>query len=189
MPPVQPTPLPFNVTWIGIDNGITGAVAFLRSTGNHIVVPVPTKTIGGDRFIDAGALIGLIQQEENPHVVYEQGQKQPKWGCKGNYANGFSHAVVDTALEALNVLSLPVPYKGVNPKTWQEHVFKDMRGAAKALLRDGDTKGASIDFCRRMFPQVSLLPTAKCVKPDNNFADALCMAWYARNVVWRPEFL
>jgi|GEM_PF-5808564 len=183
-PAGEPHVIDFPVSWIGIDNGITGAFAVLRSTGIHTVVPVPVKQLGGDRFIDASALVEMIRAEPNPQTIYEQGQKQPKWGCKGNFANGFSHAVVDTVLEVLKV-----PYRGINPKTWQEHAFKDMRGAAKAIAKDLDTKDCSIEFCRRTFPQVRLTRSDRCTVPDNNFADALCMAWYARNVVFRPEFL
>lgn len=158
-------------SFVGIDNGVTGAVAVIHYTGAVDFWPTPTRSTGGDTRIDARALSALLAGLTNPHVVYEQGQKQPKFGTKGNFANGRSDGVLETVIELL----LTVPYLPVNPKTWQSVVFKDMRRA------DADTKAAAIEFCRRTFPTLDLLRTPRCKGADPNIADALCMAWWAKH--------
>ena len=41
-------------------------------------------------------------------------------------------------------------------------------------------KQKSIEVCRKLFPDVSLLPTSRCKKSHDGMAEALLMAEYAR---------
>ena len=41
-------------------------------------------------------------------------------------------------------------------------------------------KNSSIAVCKRLFPDVSLLPTERCRKDNDGMAEALLMAEYAR---------
>lgn len=157
------------MSFVGIDNGVTGAVAILRPGREAEVLRVPTRKVGEDNRIDCRSLWSLLFALGESKIVFEQGQKQPKWGCIGNFANGRSHGVVETVVELLKV-----PYRPVNPKDWQADVFKGIRKA------DMDTKSAAKEFCRRTFPNVSLVPP-RCRTEDDNFADALCMAWWAKH--------
>jgi hypothetical protein len=161
---------PPRTTYVGIDNGITGAVAIILPDGLAQVTPVPVRKVGADTRIDARVLWEIFLALPNPHIVFEIGQKQPAFGVKGNYANGRSHGVLETLVELRGC-----PYRPVNPKDWQKDAFAGLRGW------DMDTKAAAFEFCRRTFPTVSLLPTPRCVKPNDGMADALCMAWWAKN--------
>jgi hypothetical protein len=152
----------------GIDNGTTGAVAILREDGSIRVERMPVFKVGKSMFIDESALSALLSEEGNPLTVFEQGQKNPLFGTKGNFANGYSFGVVQTVLKLGKV-----PHLCVNPQKWQKAVFSGMRG-----VKDKDTKGASIEFCRRRYPQVNLIPP-RCRTPFDGFADAICMAHYA----------
>ncbi len=69
-------------------------------------------------------------------------------------------------------------YTLVPPKEWQKEVWT---AADKAYTgKKIDTKKTSITAATRLFPNVSLLRTDKCKKPDDNKADALLIAEYAR---------
>lgn len=161
--------------FVGIDNGVSGAVAWLWPGGKVRVLGTPVRKAGADIRIDAAVLTRYFSPDTACfHVVYEQGQKQPKFGVKGNFANGRSDGVLETVLELLRV-----PYRPVNPKDWQRDVFQGIRGAAD------NTKTAALEFCRRTFPEVDLRRTPRCAGPDHNFADALCMAWWARHFAFR----
>jgi len=155
-------------TFVGVDNGTTGAVAILRPD-NTLVVKTPVRQVGKDTVLDARALANLFSTIPNPHIVFEIGQKQPIFGTIGNYANGRSHGVLETVIELLGC-----PYRPVNPKDWQSDCFKGMRKAGE------DTKAASEEFCRRTFPQVNLVAPG-CRVVHTGFTDALCMAWWAKN--------
>lgn len=158
------------IPYVGIDNGTSGALAALM--GNEVVLleRMPVVEIGKDTFIDETALAEMLGRFPGSQVVFEQGQKNPLFGTKGNFANGYSFGVVQTVLRLGRHT-----YTNVNPRTWQKDVFKDMRGTG-----GGDTKGASLEFCRRTFPQVNLIPKG-CRKEHDGLADALCMAWWAKN--------
>ena len=160
--------------YIGIDNGISGGWAVVDRDGNlgeYGLVPV--RKIGDMKEIDLNELFELIRKscpEAMPYtncdisIMLEQGQKQPIFGCKGNFANGYFFGRVSGALEVLN-------YKTsfVNPKTWQSILFKDIRGQAK-----GNTKGMSVEVCRRLFPKENII--------DHNIADAVCIALYLKGI-------
>lgn len=158
---------------VGIDNGTSGAIAAIYPDGTYSIAAMPVKKIGDLEFIDANELAKLLialKREDDVAVVFEQGQKNPMFGTKGNFANGYSFGVVLTALE----LSA-VRHRVVNPATWQKIVLKDVRTG-----KGGDTKGASILIAKRLFPGIDLKRTDRSRKDDDGFADALCMAEFGR---------
>ena len=157
--------------FVGIDNGVSGGFAVVDQEGNlgeYGLIPV--KKIGDMKDIDLKEFFNLleyhagIEVNSDVTVMLEQGQKQPLFGCKGNFANGYFFGRVSGALEILNF-----KHTFVNPKTWQAVIFKDIRGQAK-----GNTKGMSVEVCRRMFPKESI--------KDHNIADAVCIALYLKSI-------
>ena len=163
---------------IGIDNGISGALAAIYPDGTVEVVDMPVISVGKANRIDALAVytwikVAAAESGAPAFVTFEQGQKNPLFGTKGNYSNGYSCGVVETLIQFAARDGF-VTYQCVNPRTWQKDMFKDLRGVG-----DGDTKGASIEVCRRLFPQLSLVPP-RCRLPHDGWADAICMAEYGR---------
>lgn len=159
---------------IGIDNGISGALIALDVSRNMVVhtSKTPLREIGKDRSIDQKELAGLIAKWCEPYsnaaIIFEQGQKFPGFGCKGNFSNGYSFGVVHTIAELSGL-----PYRIVNPQTWQKWAFQDMRG-----LKKGNTKGASYEYVKRNYPNF------QTTKSNDGVNDAICMGAYGRNVVW-----
>lgn len=160
--------------FVGIDNGVSGGMAVIDERGILFDARlVPTKKIGDTKVIAVNELLMLSQcfWNKNCDKVFftlEQGQKQPLFGCKGNFANGYSMGLVEGML-----ITMGVPYGLANPKTWQEAVFKDMRGYTKG--KKNDTKSLAIEWCARRFPSHKI--------EDHNIADAVCLAWYGRSQI------
>ena len=61
-----------------------------------------------------------------------------------------------------------IPYELVTPQKWKKEF---------SVTAD---KNGSIMVCKRLFPEVSLLPTARCRKDNDGMAEAVLMAEYAR---------
>jgi hypothetical protein len=165
-------------TYIGIDNNPSGAVSHLLPDGTATVADMPTYSLGGKDYVDAA---GLWETHIRPHmpdamVIFEQGQKNPLFGTKGNYTNGASFAAVHAMLRLMKVR-----HQLVNPKTWQKVMFRDVSmGTAPKLKKDSKaTKDASVYVCKNLFPQINLVPP-RCRNENDNWSDALLIAEYAR---------
>lgn len=157
-------------------------MAAIFSPMSVVAVNMPTSDVGGHSVIDPLAVYDTLkswasESDGRAMVIFEQGQKNPKFGTKGNYGNGYACAVVDTVLR-LAARDGFVRFQCVNPRTWQDAVFKDLRGFKRG---ETNTKEAAIAVCGRLYPDFSLVP-ARCRVPHDGWADALCMAEYARRV-------
>lgn len=62
-----------------------------------------------------------------------------------------------------------IPYMIIPPASWK-----------RILVGTNKSKGASIEVAQRMFPKISLKPTERCRNPDHNMAEALLLAEFAR---------
>jgi len=165
---------------IGIDNGISGSIAaieFSEGVRPKVVTCrlMPTITVGKNEYIDEAVLWQDLREFAASYsdviVSFEIGQRNPLFGTKGNFSNGYSYGVIKTIVRLSGLRHIEV-----NPKTWQKVIFKDIKGS------DMSTKDASIEYCRRMFPEQTLLPTPRCTKKNDGMADALCIASYVAKV-------
>jgi hypothetical protein len=163
--------------YIGIDNSYTGAIAAIEcdGTGSKKIAycsVMPTTSVAKNTYIDEEAVSNTLREitvnaNGNVMVGFEIGQKNPLFGTKGNFSNGYSYGVIKTVIRLSKL-----PHIEVNPRTWQKEMFKDIKGAEMS------TKDASFEFCRRTFPDQSLLATPRCKKPHDGMADAICIAFY-----------
>jgi len=165
---------------IGIDNSYTGAIAaieFLEAKSPKVISCelMPTISVGKSISIDEDKvwerIIEFRDKYQDVVIGFEIGQKNPLFGTLGNFSNGYSYGVIRTVVRLSGVR-----HTEVNPRTWQKELFKDMRGLEMS------TKAASIEYCRRTFPEQSLLPTPRCKKPHDGMADSICIAVYAARV-------
>lgn len=163
--------------YIGADNGLGGGFAVIGAGGAPLFFATPITSAGKDNIVDAGELqfwftrlgrmagVGPLR-----HVGLELGQKNPKFGAKGNYSQGDSNATIRTVLVLLGI-----PFTLIVPQTWQKEMHMGVRGAGM------DTKTASFEACARLFPGVSIPPlTERSKKPHDGFADALLIAEFMR---------
>lgn len=141
--------------YIGIDPGKTGALAVIFE-GMDEVVLVP---------FDDREYINILRDlnSQIAKACLEHVTAMPKQGVTSMFNFGQNFGYIKGLLEAFQI-----PYELVRPQKWK-----------KEFSITGD-KNSSIEVCKRLFPGVSLLRTDRCRKDDNNMAEALLMAEYAR---------
>lgn len=141
--------------YIGIDPGKSGAMAIIRSDMDKPVI------IGFDEEAYAGAL--LLVNNKYAKACVEHVGAMPGQGVTSMFNFGQNFGYIKGLLEAFKI-----PYELVRPQKWK-----------KEFGITGD-KNSSIEVCKRLFPEVSLRRTERCRKDDDNFAESLLLAEYAR---------
>lgn len=159
---------------IGVDSGITGAIAFLSHNTLPDVVDLPTVPIEGGsvtRRVHGPALRSLIRQHcpagEPVMVVIEQlagGGRNKDGSSRGNAMSVTSqidsHVTVRTVCELLGLKP-----SVVHPRAWK-----------KVYGLDADKKKA-LALARQLFPACAELLKRQS---DHNRADALLIARWAQ---------
>lgn len=158
-------------TYVGIDNGKSGAVAMIFPGGEVEVAPMPMLEFERRILFDDIKLMQMLNRAKaNPdgmHVVFELGQIQPLWSAKANHIQGLYMGTVTTLIRQHNL-----PATGVNPKDWQSLMLA-------SFPKHWDTKVKSIASCQQRYPKVNLIPP-RCRNVHDGYADALNMAEWGR---------
>ena len=141
-------------TYIGIDPGKSGALALLTEDGQCTVVP-----------FHESAYPTILKAASGPSSVccLEKVGAMPGQGVVSMFNFGHNLGYIEGLLQAFDI-----PYQLVPPQTWK-----------KEFCVTSD-KNTSIEVCRKLFPHVCLLPTAKSRKPSDGMAEAMLLAEYAR---------
>lgn len=157
---------------IGIDIGLTGALAAVDSRGTCAVRDIPTTLDGKGRRIDGRALILILREFVAPGqsalIVIED--VRPRSAGNGNKGNNSMHSQGSMMrsrgiVEAVaDIARLEI--KVVQPQTWKRHF---------ALLKT--EKKASLEMARSLFP--SAAHDLKLQKHHNR-AESLLIAKYAQ---------
>ena len=140
-------------TFIGIDPGKSGGIAVIED-GQARTVPYSDKELG--RVMAWYCTHGVI-------CCLEKVGAMPGQGVTSMFNFGVSYGYIKGVLE-----SYGIPYQEIPPQRWKKEF---------GLNSD---KAASVDVCRKLFPEVNLLATPRCKKPHDGMAEALLMAEYAR---------
>ena len=139
--------------YIGIDPGKSGAMAIID--GDEIKV-IP---FGPKEYICA--LAGLMDRKAV--CCLEHVSAMPRQGVTSTFNFGENFGWIQGILDAFGV-----SYELVRPVKWKREF---------SVTAD---KNSSIAVCKRLFPDVSLKRTERCVKDDDNLAEAILLAEYAR---------
>lgn len=143
--------------YLGIDPGKHGALAIIGTKGDdekaHVI---PFEKSAYLEVFDE--LQGAITKCCIEHVSAMPGQ-----GVTSMFHFGENFGWLQGVLD-----SFDVPYELVRPQKWK-----------KEFSITGD-KNSSIAVCKRLFPDVSLMPSERCRKDHDGMAEALLMAEYAR---------
>lgn len=154
---------------VGIDPGLTGAVAFVDSRGTHVIEEMPTLALPGNpyvkRRVDGRKLADVLRAHcpvgEPVRVLVEAVHTIGSGGRAGN-ALQTQGSLLRTlgAIEAvLEVLRLD--FESVDVRRW------------KGFYALGADKDESLDVARRLYPSASLKR-----KADHNKAEALLIAHF-----------
>ena len=122
---------------IGIDPGLSGALALLEVTGNDTtlvdVIDVPITGSGAKQSVDVILLQEWLQQHGPRHAFLERAQAMPRQGA----SSGFKYGRVVGAIEATLMLCA-VPLVIVEPSRWKRHFHlhgADKEGARQLTIR------------------------------------------------------
>jgi len=141
--------------FVGIDPGKSGALAVIDAAeGIAFAVPYDPR-----KYINALNCL----PPENTVVCLEHVHAMPKQGVTSQFTFGVSFGSLQGVLDTLRI-----PYELVHPQKWKKEF---------SITAD---KNSAITVCKRLFPDVSLLPTDRSRKDNDGMAEALLMAEYAR---------
>ena len=142
--------------FIGIDPGKSGGIAVIDEVCN---------TVNTAPYSDEELRNTASSYSRNNRVTccLEKVSAMPKQGVTGMFNFGKSYGYIKGVLE-----SFSIPYQEISPQKWKKEF---------GLTSD---KTASVEVCRRLFPDVNLLATPRCKKAHDGMAEALLMAEYAR---------
>lgn len=158
---------------LGVDPGISGAVALLLPDGSVRFWDTPSIKTGGKRDYDSAnmqeILLEAVGYVDEPlglhlHAYIERAQAMPKQGVTSmfNYGKGFG-------LWLGLLIGIGIPYTLVSPRRWKAVMLSDM----------GKDKGASLLRAKQLFPQcISQLQLVK----DHGKAEALLIAAYGQRL-------
>jgi crossover junction endodeoxyribonuclease RuvC len=164
------------VIYIGIDPGLSGAVAVIQDTeayyGEHRinVFDTPTALVKGEktkrRYL-MGSMALLLQpyaKQQDVVAVLENVHSMPSQGVSSSFCFGEGKGLWEGILAAYNI-----PMELVSPQRWKKTIMADQ----------GKDKSAARFKAMALFP--SLADQLKLVKHDGR-AEALLMAEYARRL-------
>ncbi len=156
------------LTFLGIDPGLDGGLAFLADDGDRVHT-MPTLK-GKRRSIDAAQLTKLVRDDPPDFAAVEEVSAAP---CKGRVQGTMSMFSFGRGLGIIEgiLTARGIPYVLVRPQEWKGHI---LAGTSK-------DKQAAIRFCKRWFPAVSLIPQG-CRVDHDGLADALCIGEYGRRL-------
>lgn len=140
--------------YIGIDPGKTGALAIIHKDQIKIAPYDPRVYI---------AALNTFACRDDSICCLEHVSAMPGQGVTSMFHFGENFGWIQGVLEAFGIR-----YELVRPQKWK-----------KEFSITGN-KNSSIAVCKRLFPDVSLRRTDKCRKDDDNMAEALLLAEYAR---------
>jgi crossover junction endodeoxyribonuclease RuvC len=161
---------------VGVDPGVAGGISIIwLATGQIAGVPMPVIKEKGKSRLDCLSIVNSLKvhsiRDAVRLVVIERVGSQPSDGHQSAFRFGFNAGVLHGIIQGLG---LPLD-DTVTPQRWQKAIL----GSFAA----GESKAASIAFCKRRWPGLSLLPTPRCSKDSDGIADAACIAEFARRQV------
>jgi hypothetical protein len=149
----------------GIDPGLTGALAFVRSPSGtaKAIVPMPLAPVEAfkrrkvKRRVNWYAVVEAIKTERPDRVVLERQGPMPRQGVSSTFAIGYQYGALTGILAALEL-----PFELVEPVRWK----RDM-----ALL--GHDKSHSLERARYLMPEIAHLISRQ---KDHGLAEAALIA-------------
>lgn len=150
------------MVYIGIDPGKNGAIAIIDTSESINII---VKKYSDENLID---MLSNYHQFSHraPYAircVLEHVHAMPKQGVSSTFTFGVNFGFIQGVLKAYKI-----PYELVTPQKWK-----------KEFSCTSD-KNTSIDVCKRLFPNVNLKVSDKCVKDHDGIAEALLIAEYCR---------
>ena len=148
-------------TVIGIDPGKRGGLA-IYSAGMALATPLVYNQHG---MVDVMFINAALMDAQPDIVVIERQWAHGGQGVTSSATTMLNYGRLLAVAELEGECMILTP----TPQSWQKVIL--------GSVPKGQTKDASIAWCRENFPDVSLLPTQRSRKPSDGLADALCLAF------------
>lgn len=147
-----------NKIFIGIDPGKSGGIAVIK--GEQVrTMPYSDEMLMKEMYFEKLC----IDLRGGGICCLEKVGAMPGQGVTSMFNFGVSYGYIKGVLEAIGI-----PYQEIPPQRWKKEFGLN------------SSKAASVDVCRKLFPDVNLLATDRCRKPHDGMAEALLLAEYAR---------
>lgn len=141
--------------YIGIDPGAKGNLAAIYNDKNiGIIIPFDEN--------DYIQFMKIINKDDCVCALEHVGA-MPGQGVVSMFNFGQNFGFIQGILKTLEI-----PYQLVRPAKWKKEF---------GITKD---KNTSIEVCKRLFPDISLKRTKKCKKDDDNIAESILLAEWAR---------
>lgn len=157
---------------LAIDPGKSGGIAWFKNSIAHAQpMPLAGKELDGGQIAaivqDIGPVLVILEKQAYVPLINKAAKGKAREGRQSGvstFTTGMNYGVLQGIL-----MGLQVPFEIVTPQKWKGQV----------LAGTGKDKDAAIAYCRRVFPQVNLIP-GRCRTPQDGLADALCILEYGR---------
>lgn len=161
---------------IGIDVGLTGALASLDESGElRYFADLPVAQSGSVKWIDGGKFLTMLfkaRDGEPARVFVEQTGPMPKLGIMAANSKGLT---LGSVLAVVQVAQLPIEL--VSPMRWKRAL-----GLLMPKATDTEKKAASLQRARLLFPKAKLDRAM-----DHNRAEAMLLAHWAHRFAIRRD--
>lgn len=162
------------MTYIGVDGGLSGALAAIDQDGKVIaMLPMPTEEKSKGNEVDAKTAwkwIEEISMLHGPIMVILETPGKFAAGVMSLTSMWDSYGVLRSILATRDIRHERIP-----PQKWQKVMIPN---CAK-----GDTKKAALQKVKQLWPGLDLRRTHKCKKLDEGFIDALLIAEFGRRTL------
>ncbi len=146
------------MTYLGIDPGISGGIAFLFPDGNLFVYDIPT--VDGEVCVDT--VVGILKTHGKIEMAaIERAQAMPKQGVSSTFKYGVAYGMLRSAVTICRI-----PYRLVSPRVWKKRFGLD------------SNKELSRAMAIRLWPGCGLFSR----KMDHGRAEAALIARYGAEV-------
>lgn len=145
------------MVWIGIDPGKKGGYALIYEELGKV------EAYPWDDGEFVRKMFELYDSGCECKCCLEKVGAMPGQGVTSMFTFGKSAGFIEGVLTAYHI-----PYQLVPPQTW------------KKVFSLNATKQTSIEVCKKLFPDVNLLPTPRCRKESDGLAESLLQAEFAR---------
>jgi len=158
--------------YVGIDPGKDGGIAAIIGTGKEEgrVFFAEKIPLSGDNELDLSLITSQMETFKRQGIVQvtiEKVHSMPGQGVASMFSFGMTTGMIHGVVAACRI-----PRYLVSPQTWKKKILYD-------TAKD---KNAAIEYCARVYPQISLLATPRSQKAHTGIADAICIARYAYEV-------
>lgn len=154
--------------YIGVDNGLSGGIAFVDENEQiRDVLPMPVIK-GKKTEYDINAIVHRIKMAEKVDedfvAILEQAHVRPISGKRASFMTGMGYGIMQGVF-----ISLGISCVIVSPNEWMRKILIDT---------DRKDKKGSIKYCLRKYPNHTFTATERSRKPTDGMTDAVCLALY-----------